>query len=652
MNKKKFKSIKKQLLGRTIWAMSTQTVMLFAMILISASVLTQNILDITMKQMAINSANSLQTRLHIFRLCMEDIVDYPIFENYATDKESIVEFLDQKSEEYWCFTSFVDTSGYDYATGNNVSGETFFQKSMQGENYASSPYSADGNVLYVISMPAYRDDQLIGVMYMTPDYDYLYSLTTATSVGETGHIYVINHKDEVILAENIEEGMRVGATAHGNKTSSHLKMEELAVSTVDGAGFGNYMKDGTPYVGGYAPVPDTDGWVLITTASSFEFLSQLSFVVFGSLILSVVIMTFFIIYVTKSIVGFLDPVRSCVERIHSLAEGDLHSDVPDIRQNNEVGLLAESTHKIVNSLNSLIKDEQLLLERMANGDFSHRSQAPQVYIGDFAPLLVSLERILDSMNHTMLRISNASVQVTSGAEHMATSSVSLAEGAKAQATSTEELSVVLEHLSGQVNTSAQRATHARELTENTGKEVQSGNRYMSQLLDAMDDISSSSQKIEQIIKNIEDIAFQTNILALNAAVEAARAGSKGSGFAVVADEVRNLANRSADNAKETAVLIHGTLEAVQNGTDVAHQTAESLAEIVRGVEEAIDAISDIAVATEEQSGEILKITENMDEITGVIKNTSETSKEGAETSQKLSDQATTLRELMEHFTLR
>ncbi|MFI3253152.1 MAG: methyl-accepting chemotaxis protein [Eubacteriales bacterium] len=656
MNKtKKFKSIQKVLLGRIRLALISLSCMLFCMILSTASILTQDTLEITMKQMATNSAEHLTSQVSIFQVTMKEIPNFSAFEDPQRNREEVIEILNAKSAEYWCLTSFVDLDGNDFITGNNVSGETFFQKGIGGESYISAPVVAsDNSVSYIISCPTIVNEEVIGVMYMTPDYDYLYSLVTANSVGVSGHTYIISTRDEVIMDEDIVTGIKVGSTAHLNKHETHLNFEQNAKDSVGdgGIGFGNFFESGTVRVGGYAPVPGTDGWVLITTAESFEFLELLPTVVFGALCLTILMTIFFGTILSTSINNVIVPINKCIERILSLASGDLQAPVPEIKRNDEVGLLADSTKTIVDSLSNLIEDEQLVLGELAHGNFAVHSRNPEAYIGDFAPLYHSLQRILENMNQTMSQISQASEKVTDGAKQMASSSSSLAEGATTQATSTKELSSNLDHISEQVATSTQRATDARALSERTGEEVRSGNEFMIQLLQAMDDIAVSSQKIEQIIKNIEDIAFQTNILALNAAVEAARAGSAGSGFAVVADEVRNLANRSAENAKQTADLIDSTLLAVRNGTGIANKTAQSLSNVVVGVEEAIVAIHDIALAMEEQSGEIEKITGNMESISGVIEDTSATSKESAHTSHQLSAQADSLRELLEHFKLR
>lgn len=648
-----FKSIKKQLIGRTVAALVSMTLMLFSMILISAAVLTQNTLNITMKQMAENSARSLATEMNIFFTCMEDILVNSVFDEYSTQKSQVRRYMEQKTNQYYCYSSFVTLDGYDYMTGENVSGEEFFVRALTGIKFISTPQVlSTGQVVYILAMPAYYNGELIGVIYMQPDYNYLYGLTTASAVGETGRIYVIDHSDNVIFSEDIFNGITQGASNYANRSKTQQQFEYNAVNSNVISGFGNYTVDNTPWVGGYAGVEGTDGWVLITTAESFEFLSKLPLVIMASILLSMGIMLCSVLYMTRSILGFLTPINLCVERISTLAKGDLTSPVPEINLNNEAGLLAKSTDSIVTSLSELILDERKVLESLAQGNFAVKSENPDCYIGDFAPILLSLNNILDSLNLTMNRIDAASIEVTSGAQHMSESAISLASGASLQATSTEQLSTALEHLSNRVSATSENASHAQELSQRAGGEVRKGDQYMGELMSAMDEITNSSKEIESILKMIEDIAFQTNILGLNAAVEAARAGRVGAGFAVVADEVADLANRSKANAKETALLVQGTLEAVENGRKIANKTAESLQEIVRGVEESISAVHGIALASEEQSREIEKITENMEEISEVIKNTSETSQKGADTSQKLSQQAETLQSLMNQFQLR
>lgn len=255
--KNSFRSIQKSLLFNIRGALLSLATVLFIMILSSAAILTQNTLEITMKQMAMNSAENLSTQMSLFKVVMKEVANSPVFDDMEGNKEDIIQILQDKRAEYWCFASFADSSGIDYITGGDVSTQPFFQRAMAGETYISSPYlSVEGDsIVYVIASPAYHDGKLVGVMYMMPDYDYLYGLITAHSVGGTGHTYVINRNDEVIMDIDMFTAISTSASQFNNKTTSHLDFESLAMSGAgeDGVGFGNFFEGGTMRVGGLCP---------------------------------------------------------------------------------------------------------------------------------------------------------------------------------------------------------------------------------------------------------------------------------------------------------------------------------------------------------------------------------------------------------------
>ncbi len=232
-------------------------------------------------------------------------------------------------------------------------------------------------------------------------------------------------------------------------------------------------------------------------------------------------------------------------------------------------------------------------------------------------------------------------QVASASGEVSSASQSLAEGASQQAASLEETSASLEEISSMTKRNADNARKAKELSGQTRHAADTGAADMEQMKIAMNAIKASSGEVAKIVKNIDEIAFQTNILALNAAVEAARAGEAGAGFAVVADEVRNLAQRSAKAAKETAEKIDDAISKSQHGVQVSGKVAESLGEIVekaRGVDELV---AEIAAASLEQSQGIAEINTALTQMDRVTQSNAATAEESAAASQELNAQAAT-----------
>ena len=182
--------------------------------------------------------------------------------------------------------------------------------------------------------------------------------------------------------------------------------------------------------------------------------------------------------------------------------------------------------------------------------------------------------------------------------------------------------------------------------------MENSNKQMNELVKSMADITETSGQIENIIKTIEDIAFQTNILALNAAVEAARAGEAGKGFAVVADEVRNLASKSAEAAKNTTVLIESSLRSVQEGARFAEITASSLEEVITGAREIISDIAEISEKTDVQFSSLEEVTAGIEQISNIVQNNAAIAEESAATSQELSSQAQLLKVLIARYTIK
>jgi methyl-accepting chemotaxis protein len=241
-------------------------------------------------------------------------------------------------------------------------------------------------------------------------------------------------------------------------------------------------------------------------------------------------------------------------------------------------------------------------------------------------------------------LSKVSESSAEAANQVSASSQSLAEGSSSQAASIEETSASLEEMSSMTRRNADNAQKANELAKHARAAADKGTRDMQAMSTAMEAIKISSDDIAKIIKTIDEIAFQTNILALNAAVEAARAGEAGMGFAVVADEVRNLAQRSAQAAKETAAKIEGAISRTAQGVTISKQVDEALSEIVAQIRQVDELVTEVASASREQTQGITQINTAVSQVDKVTQSNAASAEESAAAAEELSSQVIIMKE--------
>ena len=241
-------------------------------------------------------------------------------------------------------------------------------------------------------------------------------------------------------------------------------------------------------------------------------------------------------------------------------------------------------------------------------------------------------------------------QVSSAAGQVSSSAQSLAQGTSEQAASLEETSASAAEITSMTRKNADNSRSAADLTTHASELVTTANRHLEQMVGTMHEINSSSDKIAKIIKVIDEIAFQTNILALNAAVEAARAGEAGAGFAVVADEVRNLAQRSAQAAKDTAELIEDSIAKTQDGKAKLDLVAEAIHNITASVGEIKALVDAVKLGSTEQARGIEQIAKAIAQMEQVTQSAAAHAEQSASAGEELSAQAIATSDIVQKLT--
>ena len=343
------------------------------------------------------------------------------------------------------------------------------------------------------------------------------------------------------------------------------------------------------------------------------------------------------------------PVRACADRLALLAKGDLKTEAPEIHTGDETEVLASATRNLVLGLQSMMTDIDSQLGAMADGNFDIRSQAPEAYIGDFHPMLESMEKINRELSQVLYQMRERTQQVSAGSEQVSTGAQAVAQGATEQASAVEELYATINEISSAAVANAKATDHAEQNANLAGEQAKASDERMQEAIRAMDEISESSTEIGKIIKTIEEIAFQTNILALNAAVEAARAGDAGRGFAVVADEVRNLAGKSDQAAKATKQLIEGSINSVKRGSHIIQDVSQALEQTTDVVLQAVEDMRQVAAAVRNETEQIEQINRGVQQISAVVQSNSAISEESAASSEELSSHAEEMQQLVNRF---
>ncbi|MBY3124606.1 methyl-accepting chemotaxis protein [Rhizobium laguerreae] len=504
---------------------------------------------------------------------------------------------------------------------------------------------------------------------------------TAQSIAGVATIFQKQGSDYVRISTNVKK--ENGDRAVGTKlVAEHPAQPVLARGE---AYYGPAELFGRKFMTGYFPIKNAANanvgilFIGIPMELYYQRMYELQMLVLGVgaiVMLLVGVLAFYAIRLS------VKPLQALTASVHSISAGNLEGAIPCVEKRNEFGdigralaLFRDSARARRDLETQAAEQRELSDAERARNDADKRSLDGQI---DFAvnqlaaglgrlsqgdvsqtigtPFVGRLEQLRVDFNASLLRLqdtlsgirdSAATIQRNSGA--VSASAGELSKRTEAQAANLEETAAAVEEITVTVRSSAERAREANNVVAATKKTADNSGAVVGDAVAAMDRIEQASQRIEQIIEVIDDIAFQTNLLALNAGIEAARAGEAGKGFAVVAQEVRELAQRSADAAREIKSLIETSSREVTAGSELVQKTGSVLASISQEIIAISGHVETIATASRDQSAALQEVNGSVNAMDQMTQKNAAMVAETTQASRLLAGEADTLMALIERF---
>lgn len=425
-------------------------------------------------------------------------------------------------------------------------------------------------------------------------------ILAGVSVGDNGYIFAVDNSTNKILSHTNTEN--VGKTLEELGMPTNFKQDSLK------GAFFNLNNLNKFYIS-----ENYNDMIICVAVSKSDLYNQRNYQVF-ILLVSVCIIFIFLIFIINNLLKkiIISGVYDVINSLGKITKGDLNT-IVDVHQCNEFVQLSDGINNMVKSIKSKMSQTE--------------------------KLILTQDKILN-------RVKQASTNINEYSYKMMEMSASINQGTNEQAYAVQELSNTVNEISIKISESATSSLQASSLAISAREKLVVGNDDLKEMVNAMDEITQTSNKISEIVNTIDDISFQTNILALNATIEAARAGDAGKGFAVVADEVRKLASKSLDASGVIAGLVDNAVSSINKGTSIAKSTVNTLLEVMIGAEKATEAIQEISVVAKKQEDSVVQISEGISKISSVVNKNSQTVEHSSNISQRLSEQAKNLTEIV------
>ncbi len=496
-----------------------------------------------------------------------------------------------------------------------------------------------------MGMPVKEDGETVFYVMGVYKYDALNDVISSINIGRNGKAYMVNQ--EGIVTGHPDQSVALSRSTLAQFSSGNADAVERVTTGETGAT--EFPINGERMLVAFSPIRGTQ-WSLVIQIPKADYNHFINGAMLVSILATLAVLVVSILLVLRLARSISRPVKRVTDRMVALSNGDLHTDVLPVSTGDELEVMTQTLDATLESMNRYISDIQQVLTQVADGDL--RTEPQVDYKGDFTLIRSSLCTITKSMNETLLGFRAAADRLTGMAEQLSGQSVQLHQASLEQNQSTEALVQEVTRVKDRLADVTESSDRTRTQTEKITQRVQSANEQMAALSSAMDDISANAQQITKIAKDIEDIAFQTNILSLNASVEAARAGAAGKGFAVVANEVKQLAAKSAEAAQSATDMVNNTKAIIQTGVELTADTAGSL-RAISDVSVQISTISDqLAAAVQGQEAALTVMEERIAAISGIADRNLQNAGETEQSSGSLAKEAEALQSQVRKFVLK
>ena len=631
---------------------------------LSMQSLANNILLDSLQPMARQSAKTMEANIHMLADRMMTIAGDPRMDTVtaggtdtavsrpdtAATRENRGAVLEEAAEIYELYT--IALYGLDGRLEQGIDGSpesldsSFFALLKETDNLTTAPSTIyQGKLGITMGMPVKEDGETVLYVVGVYKYDTLNDVISSINLGKSGMAYMVDR--EGIVTGHPDQSLALSKSSLAQLSGGNGGAVDRVTTGETGAT--EFPIDGKQMLVAFSPIRGTQ-WSLVIQIPKSDYSGLINGAMAVSVLATLAVLVVSILLVLRLARSISRPVKRVTDRMVALSNGDLHTEVVPVHSGDELEVMTQTLDATLESVNRYISDIQQVLTRIADGDL--RTEPQVDYKGDFVLIRGSLYTIAQSMNETLSGFHAAAARLTDMAEQLSGQSAQLHQASLEQNQSTEELVHEVTHVKERLADVTQSSGQTRSQTEEITRRIQSANEQMAALSSAMDDISANAQQITKIAKDIEDIAFQTNILALNASVEAARAGATGKGFAVVADEVKQLAAKSAQAAQSATDMVNNTKAIIQTGVVLTAGTAGSL-RAISDVSAQISTISDqLAAAVQGQETALAVMEERIDAISAIADRNLQNAGETEQSSGLLAKEAEALQFQVRKFILK